>query len=207
MPFMSLHWCASHLENIYLAKAVRWKADDQTVDHIDHRLITLITTVITLITNWSAEEAWGVFQHDRVVQEDKVIFDQFKVRLKGYIKTFQVEQKRSLEESEALAHDRALYARKTHNQRGELVFDLSPAKELLRQDISAAKHVSMSAANLQKTRAEYMKFRTDIFRRRVKQEVMRQKYVAHLNRNRMEKVKREAKTHGTKWTDSKDNTY
>jgi len=150
------------------------------------------------LNGMTAEEAWGVFQHDRVVQEDKVIFDQFKVRLKGYIKTFQVEQKRSLEESEALAHDRALYARKTHNQRGELVFDLSPAKELLRQDISAAKHVSMSAANLQKTRAEYMKFRTDIFRRRVKQEVMRQKYVAHLNRNRMEKVKREAKMHGTK---------
>jgi len=142
------------------------------------------------LTGMTVEEAWGVLQHDAVIQECKVVFDQFKVRLSAYRKSFHADQERSMEESEALAHDRTLYPRESSNQRGEPVFDLSPARELLRQDVSAGKHLNMSAANLQGTRAHYMTFRADVFQRRVKQEVMRQKYIAYLNRKRVEKANR-----------------
>jgi hypothetical protein len=43
-------------------------------------------------------------------------------------------------ETQALAHDRLLYPRQTHNHRGEPVFDLSVAKQFLLDDVKDKKH-------------------------------------------------------------------
>jgi len=43
---------------------------------------------------------------------------------------------RAHEEAKALAHDRLLFLRKHTNHNGELVFDMNPAKLLLKQDVA-----------------------------------------------------------------------
>ena len=58
----------------------------------------------------------------------------------------------------ALQHDRKLHPRKLVNARGEPVFDLSPAKLLLQQDVKNKKHVSMMLAVLRQSRKEYLVF-------------------------------------------------
>jgi hypothetical protein len=75
-----------------------------------------------------------------------------------------------------MVHDRQLHPRELKNHRGELVFDLHPAKLLLREDIKAGAHAEMVPSQFQGTRAEYEEFDRDIFRQRIYQEERYQKY-------------------------------
>jgi hypothetical protein len=52
------------------------------------------------------------------------------------------------QEEEALEHDRGIFPRQTRNHRGELVFDVSNAKMLLRGDVVDGKHLTMQPAPL-----------------------------------------------------------
>jgi hypothetical protein len=87
------------------------------------------------------------------------------------------EQSRfSHKEEQALAHDRALFPRQGHNERGEEVFDMSDAKLFLRADVANKLHTVMKPSELQRTCAEYMVFKPTIFKCRVYQEARLQKY-------------------------------
>ena len=97
-------------------------------------------------------------------------------------------------EERALARDRLLYPRQTHNDRGEPLFDLSVAKLLLREDVKANRHVTMKPSEFQRTRTEYMPFKPSIFKHRIYQEVRRKKYLYYLELKRAEKLKRAAKS-------------
>ena len=135
----------------------------------------------------SAETAWEMYRQHPTFILERVVFSQFEKRLKDHRK--QVEKKFSSlsGELEALAHDRLLFPRQTHNHRGEPVFDLSAAKPKLREDVAAKRHEGKTASEFRKTRPEYKGFKPDIFKGRISQEVRRQKCINHLEQDRLEK--------------------
>lgn len=130
----------------------------------------------------SVEAAWQFYRQYR--EFESVAFDQFAARLKDHRKQVKKEKNRSTFDSDALAHDRQLFPRQTHNHRGEPVFDLSPAKMLLREDIENERHVGLTPTIFQNTRDEYKLFPLKIFRQRIYQELRRKKFVYYLERKR-----------------------
>jgi hypothetical protein len=107
---------------------------------------------------------------------NEIDFSQFKERMEDYIKKNNERSDRSKREYAWMLHDRQLHPRQLKNHRGELVFDLHPAKLLLREDIKAGAHAEMVPSQFQGTRAEYEEFDRDIFRQRIYQEERYQKY-------------------------------
>ena len=134
----------------------------------------------------SEEEAWETYRH--CVEFEGVEFSQFKARLKDHRKQIGASYGRSTEEMEAMLHDRMLKPRKKYNHRGEPVFDVDPAKLLLREDVEQGKHETMTPMALQATREEYMRFDRTKFKERIYQEVRYQKMVRHLERERAKKL-------------------
>ncbi len=84
-----------------------------------------------------AEEAWEIYK--TMDEFANVVFDQFNERLTDHRKQVGENKIRAAKELDALAHDRCLFPRQPVNHRGELVFDLHPAKLLLRADVKAGK--------------------------------------------------------------------
>ena len=83
-------------------------------------------------------------------------------------------------EKEALQHDRNLYPGQLKNSKGELVFDLHPAKLLLRKDVAERKHLMMKPMELQETRPECLLFDCCKFKERIHQEVRQVKFISWL---------------------------
>jgi hypothetical protein len=134
----------------------------------------------------SAKEAWDtVYQY--IAEFANVSFLEFDAHLKDHRKQVRERLEISLKEEIALAHDRRLHRRQTHNHRGEPVFDLSPAKQCLRDDVKNKLHTTMSSLELQATRLEYGGFKPNKFRERISQEVRRQKFLHYLERQRAKK--------------------
>jgi hypothetical protein len=82
----------------------------------------------------SAEEAWETLYKD----DDAFLnikFDQFKTRLKDHRKQTAQKMLHSISDLEALRRNRLLHPRQAFNHKGEPIFDLSPAKPLLQQDV------------------------------------------------------------------------
>ena len=119
-----------------------------------------------------------------------VPFDQFEARYNDATKKAAKRRARSALEEEYLHHDRQLYPRKSHNHRGEPVFDMdTEAKMQLREDIKNKLHKSMSPMELHEFRTCYMKYKLCIFRPRIYQEVHRNKFLNHLEKQRKKKRK------------------
>jgi hypothetical protein len=132
--------------------------------------------------NVSAEEAWDFYK--TLPQFEKVVWSQFEVRLKAHRQQADTRLLRSLQERAYLAADRQLHPRQSHNHRGEPVFDLTPAKELLREDVKNKLHTTMEPSALQATREEYKPFKPKKFSERIDQEVRRSKYIYYLELKR-----------------------
>jgi hypothetical protein len=140
----------------------------------------------------SAQEAWDlVYKH--ILEFQKVPFAQFKARLKDHRAKVQTELNRACDDELAFAHDRRLHPRQMHNRRGELVFDMTPAKELLREDIKNKKHERMTRSSLQASRQEYQPFKPKHFKERIYQEVRYQKFLNYLQMKRDEEEKKAGK--------------
>jgi hypothetical protein len=77
------------------------------------------------------------------------------------------------EEEEAFRKDqRCGYVNtQSHNHQGELIFDLSPIKELIREDVQDGKHEGLTALQFQGTWPEYNKIRPEKFKHRLYQEI------------------------------------
>jgi hypothetical protein len=123
-----------------------------------------------------------------------VVFDQFQARLKDHRLAASKSTHLAIQEQQYLEHDRRLYPRQSHNERGELVFDMHPAKLLLREDIKRNVHLTTykTAAQLKASRAEYEPFKDNKFAERIRQEIKLQKYFNYL------RLKREAIRNGKK---------
>ena len=124
----------------------------------------------------SAEDAWEL-SHKNMVEFKDVPFEQFKNRLRDHRRQMKNGLQRDNIEEEALQHDLKLYPRQLKNSKGELVFDLHPAKILLRKDVTERKHLMMKPMELQETRPEYLLFDRRKFKERIYQEVRRVKYI------------------------------
>ncbi len=119
---------------------------------------------------------FALYNHKYPEIFNEINFSQFKERMEDYIKMNNKRSDRSKREYAWMLHDRQLHPRQLKNHRGELVFDLHPAKLLLREDIKAGAHAEMVPSQFQGTRAEYEEFDRDIFRQRIYQEERYQKY-------------------------------
>ena len=128
----------------------------------------------------TADEAWDL-QYVHMPEFATVVFSQFKKRLKDHRKQIARQVGSSLHQYQAFQRDRQIHPRQTHNRRGELVFDLSPAKELLVNDVKAEKHIEMTPEDLFWSRQEYYEhFKLDYFRRRLRQQVRASKFNYYL---------------------------
>ena len=162
-------------------KNINWRNSEQR----EIVLSDLITGIIPVEENLlSAEDAWDLC-YGNMVEFNKVPFKQFKARLKDHRKQVRMGLDRSKREEEALVHDRLIHPRRLKNSRGELVFDLHPAKELLRDDIKEGKHLIMKPGRLQKTQTEYKQFNSTKFKEGIYQEVCRKKFIHYLNKKRI----------------------
>jgi hypothetical protein len=137
-------------------------------------------------TEFSALDAWNTC-YKNIWEFREVPFRQFKERLRDHRQQVAARYANSLDEGFQLAHDRLLFPRKTHNHRGEPVFDLSPAKPLLQEDVKNSKHTTMSSRELWETRPEYRCFKPCKFKDRIHQEVRRQKFMHYLQLQRASK--------------------
>lgn len=135
-----------------------------------------------------AKEAWdAVYKH--LEEFSNVPFEQFELRLHDHRQQVLRRMGRCEAEEEALVRDRLLHPRESHNRRGEPVFDLSNAKQLLRDDVSNNRNKQMSRAQLQSSRDEYKQFKPKKFKERIYQEVKRQKFINYLEMKRTLKEK------------------
>jgi hypothetical protein len=129
---------------------------------------------LSLDNSITVEDAWESY---RVKPEfANVGFSQFKARLTDHRKQVLKKVTQQQTEWQAYLRDIGLNPRQSHNNRGEPVFDLSPAKELLRKDVIAGVHEDLSPSQLWESRPEYMEFKLKKFRQRIYQEVRLQKY-------------------------------
>jgi len=118
----------------------------------------------------SAEHAWDVYKN--LLEFDGVCFKQFKERLKDHRRAMEKKALQSATEEEAFQHDCLLHPRdNTHDRRGKLIFDRSPAKDLLRQDIMDGAYPLLSPMDFWNTRPEYKLFDLNVFRGRIYQEI------------------------------------
>jgi hypothetical protein len=111
---------------------------------------------------------------------EKVVFSQFHDRLKSHRKKNAVMGELAKRDEEAMKKDRAVVGRSIYNQRYELVFDMTKAKDLLRSDVEKGLHEQMTPTALQESRPEYQLFGKSIFKHRIYAEVRRQKFVYFL---------------------------
>jgi len=139
------------------------------------------------LENDDKDEAKDVYEIYKNRQEEfaDVPFDQFKAAYKEATKRATKRRARSAQEAEWLEHDRLLHPRQDHNQRGEPVFDMDiEAKTQLREDVNNKLHKQMKPVELWESRDVYSKYKLDIFRPRIYQEIRRKKYLNYLEKKR-----------------------
>jgi hypothetical protein len=125
----------------------------------------------------TAEQAWPFYR--RMPEFKKVCFSQFKARLKDHRSQVTKQWRLCQEDEEAFRKDQKRGYRNTrsHNRRGELIIDLSPIKELIREDVQDGKHRGLTPLQFQSTRPEYGQLKPEKFKDRIYQEIRRQKFI------------------------------
>jgi hypothetical protein len=120
-PKMTTSWCNS-------------KARQIIIQDLEEQLLPLGENEM------SAKEAWDTVYQQYIAEFANVSFLEFNAHLKDHRKQVRERLEISLKEEIALAHNRRLHPRQTHNHCGEPVFDLSPAKQCLRDDVKNKLH-------------------------------------------------------------------
>ena len=135
----------------------------------------------------TAEVAWEHYQH--MIEFLPVVFSQFEKRLKDH--RAQVKKRKSHIDDQlaALQHDRQLHPANEIDSRGRRVFYLSPAKPLLEEDVQNERHLELGTEDLYWSREEYWDDNWTLkeFKRRLYQEIGRQKFLYYLECKRAKK--------------------
>jgi hypothetical protein len=122
-----------------------------------------------------------IFDYYKEMPEfEKVAFDQFEARLAAHRVQSGKARLMARRDAEAVARDNTIHPRQLHNSRGEPVFDMHPAKRLLRMDVNSGLHDIFGPAALRQKRPAYRIFKLEIFKNRIYQEVCRQKFLHFL---------------------------
>jgi hypothetical protein len=131
-----------------------------------------------LLDGVSAAAAFKFYK--KMPEFNEVCFEQFKARLKDHQKQATKQWLLNAEEEKVFEHDMKLYRNShTQNKQGKLIFDASPAKLLLREDVKDKKHEGVSLSQFQGSRPEYKLFDSKTFWHRIYQEIRRQKFIFH----------------------------
>jgi hypothetical protein len=124
----------------------------------------------------SSEQAWDVYKN--LPKFKDICFKQFKERLKDHRKAHMKKLEESIQEEDAFQHDCLLHPHnETHDRRGKLIFDHSPAKDLLCNDIKNGAYPLLSPMELWNLHPEYKLFDLMTFRQRIFQEIKRNKFI------------------------------
>jgi hypothetical protein len=107
-------------------------------------------------------------------------YDHFRDRLR-YLRNQIKEKKNSATlASTALARDRQIYPKPSHNHRGEPRWEGSETERLLRLDMDDGKDKRMKPIDLYRSRREYNEnYTLDVFRKHIDQEQRRRKMLAY----------------------------
>jgi hypothetical protein len=131
----------------------------------------------------SAEAAFKFYK--KMPEFEGVGFEQFKARLADHRKQATKQWLLNAEEEKAFKRDMKLYQNsRTRNKQGKLIFDASPAKLLLREDVKDKKHERVLPSQFQASRPEYKLFDSKTFRHLIYQEIRRQKFIFHCELHR-----------------------
>ena len=169
---------------------IAWRkseARDIILDDLESGMLPLDDDVV------SAEEAWEEM-HFALPEFEHVVFPQFKARLKDHRKQVGRRQNAKNHLLAAFRHDQQLRAQGhlpgggTHDHHGNLIFERSAAKPLLKQDVIDEKHKEMTPDELHETRDEFKEWSLPIFRRRLRQEIASQKWLHCLDCKRAAKL-------------------
>ena len=105
-------------------------------------------------------------------------YDKFPARLRGLRSQITDKNNRGASDSIALAHDRRIFPKPTHNGRGEPRWEGSDAERLLKLDIDEGKHKTMQPKELHQSRGEFQNYKLKLFREHIYQEEKRCKFLA-----------------------------
>jgi hypothetical protein len=134
----------------------------------------------------SAKNAW-VECYSKMAEFANALFEQFQKCLADHRIQHQQQLIKATMEEILYERDKLMHARQDRNNHGELVFDLHPAKLLLRDEMERREHDQMTPSDLQATRPEeYMLFESKKLKERIYQEVNRKKYLFYLELKRVQ---------------------
>ena len=102
-------------------------------------------------------------------------------RMRGLRAQIAADDEAAKEDDLALQHDRKLFPICKSNCRGEPRWPGSIAERLLKQDIKAGKHLTMTPMDFYASRDEYKLYSNDVIRSHICQEVKLQKYYSCRN--------------------------
>lgn len=106
-------------------------------------------------------------------------YEHFRDRLRDLRAQIRASKHCASSDSAALAHDRRIYPKKTHNHRGEPRWEGSEAERLLKQDMDEGKNKTLKPIDLHQSRKEYKLYPLTVFRKHIDQEERRRKYIAY----------------------------
>ena len=104
-------------------------------------------------------------------------WSKFSRRLRDLQKQLKVGETKANKDAAALAHDRQLFPKKTHNTLNLPNWDQSQAQRSLKKDIDDNKHKDMKPKELYESCPEYQVFSLDVFRGHIHQEVKTRKFL------------------------------
>lgn len=163
------------------------RARAMILDHLENETLPLKEEELSAIDAWTQ-------RYSHLPEFHGIQFSQFEARLIDHRSQVLNKKKHISSQLDALARDRVLHPPPTHNKKGERVFYLSLAYPKLVEDVTDEKHLNMTVGQLFYSRPEYYEdWKYEVFADRVKQEVMRQKFVYHCEVKRANKAAKAAR--------------
>jgi len=107
-------------------------------------------------------------------------YPKFRTHLCNLRKKTTKAKQLGLDEEAMLAHDRQLYPTAAFNSEGKPRWEGSDAEASLKIDVANGKNLQMDPRFLHKSRDEYQVFDLEVFRKHIKQEEKRQKFIVYL---------------------------
>lgn len=185
---------------------INWRpsaARQVIIDDLAEGRLPLDDSVVT------AEEAWEEMYF--VLPEfQNVTFSQFKARLKDHREQARRRTNAANTFIIAFRHDQELQRQGylagggMYDRHGQLIFDRSAAKPLLRQDVIDELHKNMAPEELRDSRDEFKEWPLEIFKRRLRQEIATQKWLYYLEWKRAKKLLKRGQKNKDRGADSEE---
>ena len=136
----------------------------------------------------TAEDVWSKSKDHETVVSEKVVKEQFLLRLRDHQKQVAIKKQCSSREEIALRHDLAMHPPLCRNALGRPFWNGSDAQNFLEQDVFNRVYERMHVGLLYLSRPEYQEFPMRLFRHHLYQEIKRQKFICYLEMKRAQKL-------------------